>query len=170
MINFDLSRLLRMPEICKPAQLLNGLILIICIGSATQVSPVGLLWFIIIIEFIISAVATALFAVGMQDVIVSSLAGDRAVPWGMIEMAYSLVFTILNGASVWMCLFKLNNAQDVKGGGYVAGAIFFFIHTALFALPAYIYFERNKEEERNREIIANPRNLDDNATDFGYQA
>uniref|UniRef100_A0A914VSU3 MARVEL domain-containing protein n=1 Tax=Plectus sambesii TaxID=2011161 RepID=A0A914VSU3_9BILA len=169
MLNFDFSRLLRVPDFCKPVQLLNGLILIICIASVTQVSGVGYLWFIIILQFITSGVATVLFAAGLQDMIVSSLT-DRTVPWGFIEMCYSTVFTILSGISVWIAL-RTNSNQLVKsGGGLVAGAVFFVAQAGLYGVPAYVYYERNREEERNRDITANPRYLDNNAPEYGYQA
>lgn len=55
----------------------------ICLGSSNSEPGSGFLWFIIIVEFIVSAVATVLIAAGVQDMMVSSLA-DRSLPWAMI--------------------------------------------------------------------------------------
>ncbi|KAK5980285.1 MARVEL domain-containing protein [Trichostrongylus colubriformis] len=130
---------LKIPHIFKPLQVLNAIILAICVGS-TAGSENGVLWFVIITSMLISIAATVLFALGIQDSMMDSLTNSR-VPWNIVELVYSFIFAILSVICVWLSFGFANRHLGGTSAGYIAAGLFFIVHASLYSIPCAIIYD-----------------------------
>ncbi|KAK6739305.1 hypothetical protein RB195_021008 [Necator americanus] len=130
---------LKMPHIFKPLQTLNAIILAICVGS-TSGTENGVLWFIIITSLLISASATVIFALGLQDSIMDSLT-NGSIAWNLVELIYSFVFAVLSVVSVWLSFGFANGHLGGTSAGYIATGLFSIIHAGLYSVPCGIIYD-----------------------------
>ncbi|KAK6031589.1 hypothetical protein OSTOST_02257 [Ostertagia ostertagi] len=130
---------LKMPHIFKPLQVLNAIILAICVGS-TAGSENGVLWFVIITSMLISIAATVLLALGLQDSIMDSIS-NGSVPWNVVELVYSFIFAILSVICVWLSFGFANRHLGGTSAGYIAAGLFSIVHASLYSVPCAIIYD-----------------------------
>ncbi|VDM58742.1 unnamed protein product [Angiostrongylus costaricensis] len=130
---------LRVPNIYKPLQTVNAVILAICVGS-TAGSENGILWFIVITSMLISFTATFIFAIGVQDTIMDSIS-NGSIPWSLVELVYSFVLAVLSMISVWLSFGFANRHLGGTSAGYIATGLFSMVHSALYGIPCAIIYD-----------------------------
>ncbi|XGW08968.1 hypothetical protein V3C99_011352 [Haemonchus contortus] len=130
---------LKLPHIFKPLQVLNAIILAICVGS-TAGSENGVLWFVIVTSMIISIVATVLLALGLQDSLMESIT-NGSVPWNIVELTYSFIFAVLSVICVWLSFGFANRHLGGTSAGYIASGLFSIVHASLYSIPCAIIYD-----------------------------
>ncbi|PIC47273.1 hypothetical protein L5515_014986 [Caenorhabditis briggsae] len=145
---------LKMPHFFKPLQALNAIILAICIGS-TASGDNGILWFTLIVSMIISAAATVIFALRIQDELMESIS-NGSIAWNVVELVYSFILAVLCVISVWLSFSFANRSLYGTSAGYIASGLFFIVQTIFYAVPCTVIYKEvqaTSEAERQNIVI-----------------
>ncbi|EGT37778.1 hypothetical protein CAEBREN_04721 [Caenorhabditis brenneri] len=157
---------LKMPHFFKPLQALNAVILAVCIGS-TASGDNGILWFTLIVSLIISAAATVIFALRIQDELMESIS-NGSIAWNVVELVYSFILAVLCVICVWLSFSFANRSLYGTSAGYIASGVslyqftnhislfqlFFIVQTIFYAVPCtVIYREVQATSESDRQNI-----------------
>lgn len=144
---------LKMPHIFKPLQVLNAIILAICVGS-TAGSENGVLWFVIITSMMISITATVLMALGAQDTLMDNIS-NGSVPWNIVELVYSFVFAVLSVICVWLSFGFANRHLGGTSAGYIATGLFSIVHAGLYSVPSAIIYDSLNNNGIEPDLVSN---------------
>ncbi|GMT16872.1 hypothetical protein PFISCL1PPCAC_8169, partial [Pristionchus fissidentatus] len=140
------SIFLRLPHAFKPLQALNAVILFVCVAS-TGSAENGILWFVIVVSFLVSLMATLLFALNLQDQLLEKLT-NGTISWHMVEMVYSFVVGVLCAISVWVAFGFANNHIGGTSAGFIATGLFLIVQTALYAVPCVMIYDATRREQQ----------------------
>ncbi|CAI2323669.1 unnamed protein product [Caenorhabditis sp. 36 PRJEB53466] len=145
---------LKMPHFFKPLQALNSIILAVCVGS-TASSDNGILWFTLVASLIISAAATVIFALKIEDELMESIT-NGSVAWNLVELIYSFILAVLSVICVWLSFSFANRSLFGTSAGYIASGLFFIIHTLIYAIPCTVIYrevQANADADRQNIVI-----------------
>ncbi|CAB3403987.1 unnamed protein product [Caenorhabditis bovis] len=145
---------LKSPHFCKPLQTVNAVILAVCIGS-TASGDNGILWFCTILSLLISAAATVIFALKIQDELIESLSNGSVV-WNLVELVYSFCLAIISIICIWLSFSFANHSLYGTSAGYIASGLFFIVHTILYAFPCLVIYrevQQSADQERHNIVI-----------------
>uniref|UniRef100_A0A8R1HWM3 MARVEL domain-containing protein n=1 Tax=Caenorhabditis japonica TaxID=281687 RepID=A0A8R1HWM3_CAEJA len=145
---------LKTPHFFKPLQALTAIILAVCVGS-TASGDNGILWFTLIVSLVISAAATVLFALRIQDELMESLT-NGSIAWNVVELVYSFIISVLCVICVWLSFSFANRSLYSTSAGYIASGLFFIVQTSFYAVPCTVIYrevQANSEAERQNIVI-----------------
>ncbi|CAJ0955529.1 unnamed protein product, partial [Mesorhabditis belari] len=148
---------LKLPHLFKPLQVICAIVLAICVGS-TGGGENGVIWFVVFVSLIISALATALFALKIQDSVIESIS-NGSLTWSVVEMVYSFVLAVLSAISIWLSFGLASKVIFGSSAGYIAAGLFFIVHAVLYAAPCVMLYDAmqaNGRAERNDVQVAHP--------------
>ncbi|KAK6033956.1 hypothetical protein COOONC_28537 [Cooperia oncophora] len=89
---------------------------------------------------VVSIIATALLALGLQDSIMDSMS-NGSIPWNVVELVYSFILAILSVICVWLSFGFANRHLGGTSAGYVAAGLFYIVHASLYAIPCAMIYD-----------------------------
>ncbi|KAH7724697.1 Protein DRR-1 [Aphelenchoides avenae] len=135
------------PHLFKPVQVVNAVILMICIGSATAIHGSGVLWFVVLTSLVISVVATVLFMLDKSEPVLVTLTGG-VITWTVVEFVYSVILSILSSICVWLSFaYARLIPKNEYAAGYAFAGVFLIFHSVLYAVPAVIIYDKMRVEQ-----------------------
>ncbi|KAL3090064.1 hypothetical protein niasHS_006516 [Heterodera schachtii] len=151
--------LAQQPDLFKPIQSINAVLILICLGSSTAVPGIGVLWFIGLCSLIVSVTATVIFLLNRENGLSGVTISGAFLPWGVIEFVYSSVLTLLCGVGFWLAFgFASHVPDNGHSAGYIFAGIFLVAQVACYAIPVLIIYDRSRTDgpaAAGHEQIAN---------------
>uniref|UniRef100_A0A914HEP2 MARVEL domain-containing protein n=1 Tax=Globodera rostochiensis TaxID=31243 RepID=A0A914HEP2_GLORO len=145
--------LAQQPDLFKPIQSINAVLILICLGSSSVVPGVGVLWFVGLCSLFVSTTATVLFMLNSDKGLSGVTISGAFIPWGVIEFVYSSILTLLCGVGFWLAFgFASHVSADGHSAGYIFTGIFLVAQVACYAIPVMIIYDRSRAGTEHEPI------------------
>uniref|UniRef100_A0A183BTE3 MARVEL domain-containing protein n=1 Tax=Globodera pallida TaxID=36090 RepID=A0A183BTE3_GLOPA len=120
--------LAQQPDLFKPIQSINAVLILICLGSSSVVPGVGVLWFV--------------------GLLTKDCPGSPSP-----EFVYSSILTLLCGVGFWLAFgFASHVPPDGHSAGYIFTGIFLVAQVACYAIPVMIIYDRSRAGTEHEPI------------------